>query len=106
MRCYHDLLIKDTTHCRLGERIQGSSFHSYPSLQHQYKVMTSKRLQSLMQCSDADTLFKYDFPSVLKPRVPGTQSHEEVKDVCHVICRCMSCDVFRCMSCDVQVHVM
>lgn len=34
-----------------------------------------------MKCSNVDSLRSYDFPGVLKERVPGTPGHDEVHQV-------------------------
>ena len=49
--------------------------------QHQFKVLTSQRLNSIMRCNEVESLFDYDLPGVLKLRVPGTPEHDVVKDV-------------------------
>lgn len=46
---------------------------------HHFKMLTSQRVKSIMQCSDVESLQQYDFPAILKPRIPGTQGHQEVK---------------------------
>ena len=56
------------------------TLHTYHT-QHRFKLLTSQRVRSIMHCNDVDSLFRYDFPSILKLRVPGTPSHEEVKEV-------------------------
>lgn len=61
---------------------------SYPScschssyLQHRFHLLTSQRMRTLMRCHEIDSLLNTDLPAILKPRVPGTESHREVKEV-------------------------
>ena len=76
-----------------------------PYTQHRFKVLTSQRVRSIMHCNDIDSLFRYDFPSVLKLRVPGTPSHEEVKEVsCHGNRKSMTCHQSHCGQ-SAQKHV-
>lgn len=44
-------------------------------------MLTSQRVKSIMQCNDVESLRQYDFPGILKGRIPGTPGHEEVKQV-------------------------
>ena len=55
--------------------------NSWLFIQHQFKMLTSQRIKSIMQCNDVESLRQYDFPAILKPRIPGTEGHEEVKEV-------------------------
>lgn len=50
---------------------------------HRFKQLTSRRTRSVAECSTIDPLFQYDLPAILKPRVPGTSSHTEVKNYIH-----------------------
>ncbi len=49
--------------------------------QHRFKMLSSQRVNSVMRCSDIESLRTYDFPSILRERVPGTPGHEEVRQV-------------------------
>ena len=44
-------------------------------------MLTSQRIKSIMECNDVSSLRQYDFPEILKPRVPGTPGHDRVKEV-------------------------
>ena len=44
-------------------------------------MLTSQRIRSVMRCSDIESLRSYDFPGILKERVPGTAGHDKVQQV-------------------------
>ena len=44
-------------------------------------MLTTQRINSVMQCSNIDSLRSSDFPAILKERVPDTPGHTEVKNV-------------------------
>ena len=54
---------------------------SWCFLQHSFKLLTSQRVRSVMRCSDIESLQSYDFPGILKERVPGTPGHDKVRQV-------------------------
>ncbi len=43
--------------------------------------MTSQKVKSIVGCNEIDSLRNYDFPAILKERVPDTESHAKVKEV-------------------------
>ena len=73
--------------------LHNSSFLPTPHslLQHSFKYLTSQRLRSIMRCHEVDSLFQYDLPAVIIPRVPGTPGHDQVKDVSCCVCVCERC---------------
>lgn len=58
------------------------SFSPSHLFQHKFHTVTNRRLQSVSQCSDTQSLFNSDLPQILKERVPDTAGHAEVKEVC------------------------
>lgn len=66
----------------------------FPNFQHRFKLLTSQRIRSIMRCNDIENIQRYDFPSILQERVPGTPGHEEVKEVSsYVLCVLAGCCV-------------
>lgn len=56
-----------------------ATFIEAAAVSHQFKLLTSQRIRSVMRCSDIESLKNYDFPGILKERIPGTASHDKVQ---------------------------
>lgn len=59
------------------------SLHTTQHFQHRFKLLTSQRIRSIMRCNDVESIQQYDFPNILRERVPGTQGHDQVREVSH-----------------------
>lgn len=60
---------------------------------HRFKMLTTQRINSVMQCSNIDSLRSSDFPAILKERVPDTPGHTEVKN--YIVSRLSQLDCSR-----------
>ncbi|XP_003385059.1 PREDICTED: glutaminyl-peptide cyclotransferase-like [Amphimedon queenslandica] len=47
---------------------------------HHYVTLTSKKTKTISSCCDIENIKTYDFPNILKERVPDTPTHATVKE--------------------------